>query len=74
MKWPLFSDWAALIIILVIMVFVWPIVGCDRVVTSKSPQAPSPTPVEISTAPPVATATLHSRECPFGQAITGCDN
>lgn len=68
MRWPLFPDWAALIIILVIIIFVWPIVGCDKV----APTQPISTQVEISTAPPTATATLHSEYCPWGQAIMGC--
>jgi len=73
MKWPLFSDFKALIIILVIIVFIWPIVGCDRVVVTQPGTSSNLPTVEVSTAPPVATATLRST-CLIGPAIMGCDD
>lgn len=73
MKWPPFSDMHALVIIMICAFILWPIVGCDRA-TSTQPQRPPNRPtVEVSTARPIATATLRST-CLIGAAIMGCDD
>lgn len=68
--WPVFSDFRALQIIL-FCILLWTIVGCD-----KPSQAPASSAQPVAVAPasstPVATATLRSKECPWGQAIMGC--
>jgi hypothetical protein len=54
-------------------IVLWSIVGCDR--PDTRPEGTRTVPVSIEpTHTPVATATLRSRYCPWGQAIMGCDN
>lgn len=65
--WPLYDDYLYAKAI-GILLLIWLIVGCDR--PGKAQPTGTPQPVSVT---PVATATLQSQECPWGQRITGCD-
>lgn len=66
--WPLYDD-MFYVKVIGIALLLWLIVGCDRVVVTQPPTG-STTAVPV----PVATATLNSQYCPWGQAIMGCDH
>lgn len=70
-RWPIFSDWNAFRLIMICL-WVWWIVGCDR--PDTQPAGTSNVPVSVEpTITPVATATMRGG-CLFGPAIMGCDN